>query len=79
MALGYDQNAITETKKALDLAGKLSREDHALVEARYYEARKDREKAIETYRSLFSFFPDNMEYGLYLANSQVSGERVAML
>jgi eukaryotic-like serine/threonine-protein kinase len=75
MTLGYDQNALSEAKKALDLAGKLSREDHALVEAHYYEASKDWEKAIETYRSLFGFFPDNMEYGLYLANAQVGGER----
>ncbi|MGC2183320.1 MAG: protein kinase [Terriglobales bacterium] len=75
MSLGYNQNAIDEAKKALDLAGKLSREDHALIEARYYEATKNWEKAIETYRSLFSFFPDSLEYGLYLANAQVGGER----
>ena len=75
MALGYNQNAVTEAKKALDLAGKLSREDHALVEARYYEASKDWEKAIETYRALFGFFPDNLEYGLYLTNAQIGGER----
>jgi serine/threonine protein kinase/tetratricopeptide (TPR) repeat protein len=75
MALGYNQNAIEEAKKALALAGKLSRTDHALVEARFYEASKDWEKAIETYRALFGFFPDSTEYGLYLANAQVRGER----
>ncbi len=75
MALGYNQNAVAEAKKALDLAGKLSREDHALVQARYYEASKDWEKAIDTYRSLFGFFPDNLEYGLYLTNAQIGGER----
>ena len=75
MRLGYNQNAIEEAKKALDLAGKLSREDHALIEARYYEATKNWDKAIEMYRSLFSFFPDSLEYGLYLANAQVGGER----
>ncbi|MGA8310372.1 MAG: protein kinase, partial [Terriglobales bacterium] len=75
MPLGYNQNAIDEAKKALDLAGKLSREDHALIEARYFEATKNWEKAIEIYRSLFSFFQDSLEYGLYLANAQVGGER----
>ncbi|MGH9503479.1 MAG: protein kinase domain-containing protein [Terriglobales bacterium] len=75
MRLGYNQNAIDEARKALDLAGKLSRENHALIEARYYEATKNWENAIETYRSLFSFFPDSLEYGLYLANAQVGGER----
>ena len=74
MALGYNQNAVTEAKKAVDLAGKLSREDHALVEARYYEASKDWEKAIDTYRALFASFPDNLEYGLYLTNAQIGGE-----
>ena len=29
-------------------------------------------EAIETYRSLFNFFPDSLEYGLYLANAQVA-------
>jgi serine/threonine protein kinase/tetratricopeptide (TPR) repeat protein len=77
MRLGYNQNAIDEARKALDLAGKLSREDHALIEARYYEATKNWEKAIETYRSLYSFFPDSLEYGLYLANAQVGGERAS--
>ena len=75
MRLGYNQNAIDEARKALDLAGKLSREDHALIEARYYEATKNWDKAIETYRLLFSVFPDSLEYGLYLANAQVGGER----
>jgi serine/threonine-protein kinase len=75
MRLGYNQNAIDEARKALDLAGKLSREDHALIEARYYEASKNWEKAIETYRSLYGFFPDSLEYGLHLANAQVGGER----
>jgi tetratricopeptide (TPR) repeat protein len=75
MALGYNQNAIEEARKTLALAGKLSRTDQALVEARFYEASKDWEKAIETYRALFGFFPESTEYGLYLADAQVRGER----
>jgi tetratricopeptide (TPR) repeat protein len=73
LALGYDSNAREEAQKALDNAGNLSREDHLLVEAGYYEATKQWEKAIETYRTLFSFLPDNPEYGLYLADAQTSG------
>ena len=73
LALGYEANAQREAKTALDLAGQLSRQDHLLVEGRYYEAVKQWEKAIETYRTLFNFFPDNLEFGLYLANAQIAG------
>lgn len=73
--LGYNQNAVAEAKKALDLGTKLSREDHAVVEAHYYEANKDWDKAIQTYQTLYASLPDNLEYGLNLANAQIGGER----
>ena len=68
--LGYDARASAESKRALDLADQLPREDHLLVEARYAESTLNWGKAIETYRSLFSVFPDTREYGLYLAAAQ---------
>lgn len=74
-SLGYDANARQESKTALDGAGNLSREKHLLVEARFYETSKDWGKAIESYQTLFSFFPDNLEYGLQLANVETSGGR----
>jgi serine/threonine protein kinase/tetratricopeptide (TPR) repeat protein len=74
-ALGYDSNAQLEAKKALDGAGNLSREKHLLVEARFYETSRNWGKAIESYQTLFSFFPDNLEYGLQLANAETSGGR----
>jgi serine/threonine protein kinase/tetratricopeptide (TPR) repeat protein len=74
-SLGYDANARQESKTALDGAGSLSREKHLLVEARFYETGKDWGKAIESYQTLFSFFPDNLEYGLQLANVETSGGR----
>jgi eukaryotic-like serine/threonine-protein kinase len=73
--LGYSQNAVAESKKALDLGGALSREDHAIVEANYYEASKDWDKTIRIYQSLYASFPDNLEYGLDLVNAQIGGER----
>jgi len=75
MALGYDAIALQEAKKALELSGKLSREDHSLVEAGYYEVSKDWDKAIEVYRALSNSSPDDIEYGLALANAQIQGER----
>jgi len=75
MALGYNANAIVEAKKALELSSKLSSEEHSLVEARYYEVNKDWDKAIDVYRTLSNSSPDDIEYGLSLANAQVEGER----
>jgi eukaryotic-like serine/threonine-protein kinase len=74
-SLGYDANAQQEAKKALDQAGNLSREKHLIVEARFYETSRDWAKAIEAYRTLFSFFPDNLEYGLQLANAETAAGR----
>lgn len=73
--LGHDPDARQEAKQALDAAGKLSREDHLLVEARYYETVKNWPKAIETFEVLVSFFPDSLEYRLDLAGAKTSGGR----
>src|SRR5437899_5190968 len=67
--LGYDENARAEAKKAFDLSSNLSRAERLLVEARYHESSRDWEKAAEIYRALFQFFPDNLDYGLALANA----------
>jgi eukaryotic-like serine/threonine-protein kinase len=75
LALGYDQNAADEARKALDLGGNLSPADKALLRARYYETSKQWDAAIESYEQLFSAFPDSLEYGLELANAQVQGQR----
>jgi serine/threonine protein kinase/tetratricopeptide (TPR) repeat protein/TolB-like protein len=71
--LGHDADARMQAKQALDAAGKLSREDHLLVEARYYETIRSWPKAVETYAVLVSFFPDSLEYRIDLANAKTSG------
>jgi len=68
--LGYDANAAQESKTALQLAAKLPREEHLLVEARYYESIAGWDKAVDTYHTLFGAFPDNPEYGIGLALAQ---------
>jgi|HubBroStandDraft_6_1064221.scaffolds.fasta_scaffold01417_7 DNA-binding winged helix-turn-helix (wHTH) protein/tetratricopeptide (TPR) repeat protein len=70
--LGYDANATSEAKKAFDLSGHLSRAERLLVEGRYREMTRDWDRAIEIYRALFEFFPDNLDYGLALSNAQVN-------
>jgi tetratricopeptide (TPR) repeat protein len=73
--LGYDTRGAEEAKRALDLSERLSREDRLAIEAQYYEASSDWNKAIEKYQALWNFFPDNIEYGLRLGNVQQLGGR----
>ena len=76
-ALGYDSKARDEAEKAFDLSNSLSREQRMRVEARYREATREWDKAIDIYRALFHLFPDNIEYGLRLAAVQSSAGKGA--
>ena len=71
--LGYDEKARQSAKNAFDLSAPLSREDRLLIEARYRETSKEWDNAAGSYRTLFGFFPDNIEYGLLLARAQTRG------
>lgn len=68
--LGYLPKAAESAQRALDLGANLSREDKLSITGQYAIARHDWPKAIETYQTLFTFFPDNVEYGLQLASAQ---------
>jgi len=70
--LGYGDRAREEAKKAFDLSTNLSREDRLWIEAHYRLDNNEALKAIDIYRSLFEFFPDNVEYGLALASAETS-------
>jgi serine/threonine protein kinase/TolB-like protein len=72
---GDTKRAREEAKKALDLSAGLPREQSLMVEARYYEALHQWDKAIETRRTLFNFFPDNLYHGLQLAAVQAAGPK----
>jgi tetratricopeptide (TPR) repeat protein len=71
--LGYDEKAAAEAKQAFDLSGNLSRQDHLSVEGLYRDSTREWDKAIEIYKTLYEFFPDNLDYGLLLARAQVRG------
>jgi tetratricopeptide (TPR) repeat protein len=71
--LGYDEKAAVEAKRAFDLSGDLSRQDHLSVEGLYRESTREWDKANEIYKTLYQFFPDNLDYGLLLARAQVRG------
>src|SRR5215475_12893346 len=70
--LGYSTKAKEEANKAFELSANLSREQRLLIEGRYREVSHDWEKAVQIYRTLFDFFPDNLEHGLRLARAQTS-------
>ena len=71
-ALGYDERAQQSAKRAYELSTSLAREDRMWVEGRYHDAMNEHAEAIKTYQALYSFFPDNLEYGLQLASAQTS-------
>jgi eukaryotic-like serine/threonine-protein kinase len=71
-ALGYDERAKLSAKRAFDLSENLSRQDRLSIAAQYWETLRDWNKAVETYQELYTLFPDNVEYGLRLADSQTS-------
>jgi DNA-binding winged helix-turn-helix (wHTH) protein/TolB-like protein len=68
--LGYDEKARDEAKSAFDLSKDLPREQQLWIEGRYREFSKDWKKAAEVYRTLYTFTPDNLDYGLRLAAAQ---------
>ncbi len=70
--LGFDKRAKDEAQRALSLSGGLQREERLLIEARAYELSAEKAKAADTYRTLWNFFPDNVDYGLSLSRTQVA-------
>ncbi len=71
--LGYDAKAKMEAQKAFELSEKLPHKDRLFIEATYRGMNKDWDKAVGIYRTLYEFFPDDIEYGLRLADAQTQG------
>ncbi len=75
--LGYDDSARHSSALALELAQGLPREEILSIEARRYATAVEWDQAIASYRALWRYYPDNVEYGLSLARSQISAGRLA--
>jgi eukaryotic-like serine/threonine-protein kinase len=72
--LGYDAKAKDQAKQALGLAANsdnISREDRLLIEGRAHELLAENAQALQSYQTLWQFFPDNVDYGLLVARVQV--------
>jgi len=71
-SLGYDSKAEQESARALALGSALPREELLVVEGLHEETRRSWPRAVEIYKTLWTFFPDDPEHGLRLARAQIS-------
>jgi eukaryotic-like serine/threonine-protein kinase len=65
--LGHDVRAREEAQRAVELASGAPREVRLGMEARLQALNRQWDRASEIYRSLWTFYPDDLEYGLQLA------------
>ena len=75
--LGFDTKAREEAKKAYDRSARLPLEDRLSIEGRYRVIASDWKGAIESYSELYKHFPDNLDYGLHLAEAQMFAGQAA--
>lgn len=75
--LGEDARAVTAAREALELATALPREERLAIEARLHAAGRAWDKAVASYRTLWTFYPDNTEYGLQLVAGLTAAGRGA--
>ena len=70
LTLGYDTEAEREAERVYRLSGNLALEQRLAIEGRYLESANKWNDAIATYQTLLGHYPDNIEYGLRLAQTQ---------
>jgi tetratricopeptide (TPR) repeat protein len=76
--LGYDAFAREEARQAHELSGSQDDPELAIaLEARYREANQQWDRAIDGYRRLVAGHPDDIEYGLLLAEAEIDASRPA--
>lgn len=68
--LGYDEKSRNEARLAASLSENLPQSDQLWVEGHFRESTHEWDKAIDVYKTLLGFYPDNIEYGLRLASAQ---------
>jgi tetratricopeptide (TPR) repeat protein/tRNA A-37 threonylcarbamoyl transferase component Bud32 len=70
--LGYDSRAKDSAARAFELSASLPRADRLLVEGIYREMSSAWKEAIAIWQTMATFFPDDVEHALRLANAQIS-------
>lgn len=71
MGLGDEIHARAAAQKALSNSAGLARPQQLLIDGLYREAGHEWDRAVKDYRALFTFYPDDLQYGLLLARAQV--------
>jgi eukaryotic-like serine/threonine-protein kinase len=71
-SLGYEAKATEAARRAYEGSGDFPRAERLAIEARFRQAAREWPKAVELYRTLWTFFPDDLEHGLRLANAQIA-------
>ena len=71
-SLGYDARAREAAARAFELSAGLARADRLQVEGTYREMDSAWPEAIEIWRTLANFFPDDIEHALRLADAQIA-------
>ncbi len=74
-ALGYDGEALASARSGFEQAEDLPREQRLSIQGRFYEADSRWQEAVDTFRTLWDEFPDDIGYGLRLAEVQVNAGR----
>jgi tetratricopeptide (TPR) repeat protein len=70
--LGYLAKSKAETKLAFDDSSTLPRAERLSIEGAYDESIGERAKAIEIYKSIWNFYPDEIGPGLALVDAQIA-------
>ncbi|HXW18404.1 MAG TPA: protein kinase, partial [Candidatus Acidoferrales bacterium] len=70
--LGYRARSKAESKLAFDHSSNLSRSERLSIEGAYDESVGDRGKAIEIYKSIWNFYPDEIAPGISLVDAQIA-------
>jgi serine/threonine protein kinase/tetratricopeptide (TPR) repeat protein len=68
MSTASEEASKDEAERAFELSADLSRENKLWVEAQYRKSKKEFDKATRIYQTLVNLFPDNIDYGLALAD-----------
>jgi serine/threonine protein kinase/tetratricopeptide (TPR) repeat protein len=71
-ALGNDSKAKEAATQAFELSENLPRADRLLVEGTFHEMSSKWKEAIGIWQTLATFFPDDVEFALRLANAQIA-------
>lgn len=71
--LGYDAEARSEATRAVELGADLPREELLTMQGQLALFSNDWQHATDVFRSLYTFYPDDVDYGLRLVQAQNGG------